>query len=104
MSTTIFRGPGFEDCFIALPSSGIIYMIPVISIEENDDLTIGVEVKEYDGDPIAVYHGETQVGTISNYGPATIPFTAGDNTNECSLRSTGDASHQIGSLDIVKDA
>lgn len=101
---TIFRGPGFDDCYIALVSTGAIYLAPLIPIAENDDLTVGGEVKVYDGDPIEIYHGETLVGTVSNSGPFTRQFTAADDGNEVTIRPTGTSEHQLGYLQIVKDA
>lgn len=100
--STIFRGCGFEDTAIPLTETAIIYMIPVISIEENDELSVNGEVKVYDGDPIAIFHGETQIGTISNSGSFSRPFTAADNGNEVTVRPTGDSHHEIGFLEIEK--
>lgn len=101
MSTILFRGPGFEDCFIKLVEGGSVVMLAAIS--DNDEITATVEVKDYDGDPIAVLHGETQVGTISNSGVATRSFTAADNNNEVYIRPTGESQHHLGYLEVAKD-
>jgi hypothetical protein len=101
--TTIWRGAGLEDCGIGMSETSVISMVPVIPITENDDLTVSGEVKTYSGDPIALYHGETEIGTISNGGSFSRPFTAGDSVNEVTMRPTGESLHQIGYLEITRD-
>lgn len=100
--TIIFRGPGFEDCGIAMGAGSIIIMAPLAPPEVGAPITIEGTVKEYDGDPISVRDGEAEVGTVSNHGTFTRTFEASGG-GEFSLAATGESRHLIGYLEIRKD-
>lgn len=97
---TLFNGPGFDDAYIS--AEGTIYLIPVIPVEDDDDGSVRGEIREYvSGHPISIYYGETSLGTVTNSGQFSKPFTGDAGVQEFTIVS--DAAHHIGFLQITRE-
>lgn len=102
MSEIIFRGCGFDDCYINVPGSGLIYMIAVLPVAVDDPLRIEGVIEVYDGEPVGIFHGEDQVGAVGNSGMFGLNFTATSDNTEFHLACPATSNHHIGYLQIER--
>lgn len=98
----LFMSCEFEEGYMQMTGSDIIYCTPIIAIATSDEINVNVVVEYYDtGNPISVQHGEDEIGTITTNGPCDRPFTAASDTNLIRLVSTGD--HRIRFVEVSRD-